>query len=161
MQMHGLPSSHCVLTAVRSPQHCGRAMPAIAPHYRRSSDRRKRRILFRIGKTLPPMSLSSRYLKRYQARFRLAKTAMGQIECTKVRLEVDMQPFAACGLRLLGRLSHDGGGKPLVPKLHRNPRVEQEGVHAAVPGNVDEAGQPAGMPHAHPPEAVLVDASPP
>ena len=73
--------------------------------------------------------------------------------------EVDLEPFASRIGSVPGGDPHELGADALAAAIRPDARVEQEGVVAAVPGDVDEADQRrAGIAGDHPPEAVRPDA---
>jgi hypothetical protein len=72
-------------------------------------------------------------------------------------LEVDVQPLAARGLGFFGRDGDQPGADPVVLGAFGHQGVENEGVDAAVPGDVDEADEAFGIPRADPAQAVLAD----
>ena len=91
------------------------------------------------------------------ARIRGAKAARVEIEVTQMRVEIHMQPFAAAGLCLSDRFFDQRCRETLSPHRLGNHGVEEEGVHAAIPRDIDEADQPALVAQADPTEAVALD----
>ena len=72
-------------------------------------------------------------------------------------LEVDVQPLAARGLGFFGRDGDQPGADPVVLGAFGHQGVENEGVDAAVPGDVDEADEAFAVPGADPAQAVPAD----
>jgi hypothetical protein len=74
-----------------------------------------------------------------------------------VVLEVDVQPLAACRPGLVGGDGDQPGTDTVVLGTFGYQGVEDEGVDASVPGDVDEAGEALCVPGADPAQAVLAD----
>jgi len=87
--------------------------------------------------------------------------ATAEVERAKVVLEVHMQPFAPGRACLLHPDRDEPGSHPLAPRPCGDQRVEDERVHAAIPGHVEKADEVAPMEGADPAQAVLVHLSPP
>ena len=85
-----------------------------------------------------------------------------EVERREVVLEVDVEPLAACVLRMSGGDADelDADASPLVARPHF--RVEQERVVATVPGDVREPDEPSVFRSCgDPAQAVRPDAVPP
>ena len=72
-------------------------------------------------------------------------------------VEVDVQPLAAGGARLAGCDRNELGGDALVLSAPGHERVEDEGVHRAVPRDVHEPHELIVVVRAHPSEAVPLE----
>ena len=92
---------------------------------------------------------------------RLPEAAAAEVERAKIVVEVDMQPLASGRARLLGGDLNEPGADALPPHPRRHQCVQDERVHPAVPGHVDEANQVGAFAGADPAQAVLADLSPP
>lgn len=78
-----------------------------------------------------------------------------------MRFEIDMQPFAARRFGAFHGQRHHPRGVTLPLRVAGHHGVEQKGVHAAVPGDIDETDQRLRMAQAHPTQTVPVDLAPP
>src|SRR6185437_11438317 len=85
------------------------------------------------------------------------EAAAAEVERAEMVLEVDVQPLAARGLGFFGRDGDQPGADPVVLGAFGDQGVEDEGVDAAVPGDVDEADEAFAVPRADPAQAVLAD----
>lgn len=70
--------------------------------------------------------------------------------------EVDVKPLALRGAGFFGRSCDERGSDSFGPEMLGDHRVQDEGVNAAVPGNVDEGDQRAVFPCADPAEAMAL-----
>lgn len=84
-----------------------------------------------------------------------------EIEVPQMRIEVDMQPFATRSPGILGRDPHELGRVPSTTMGRRYHRVEQEGMHAAIPRDVDKANKLARSACSHPAKTETIDLGPP
>lgn len=92
---------------------------------------------------------------------RRPEPARAEVERAEVIVEVDVQPLAP-GLARSRRGQGDKpspGSPPLHPRSDQG--VQDERVHGAIPGDVDEADQVIVFPGAHPAQAVPVHLCPP
>jgi len=80
--------------------------------------------------------------------------AAAEIERAQMIFEVDVQPLAACRTSAVRGDGHEPCPDPASADPGSRQGVEQEGVDAPVPGNVDEAHQLAVFPRADPAQAV-------
>ena len=84
-----------------------------------------------------------------------------EIEGAQILLEVDVEPLAAGGAALpLGHVEQATADARVLP-VARDDGVDDEGVHPAVPGHVDEPDQTCGLEGADPSQAVTLDLAPP
>jgi len=68
-----------------------------------------------------------------------------EVEGAEVRLEVDVQPFASGGGCFGGRTTDERRSHAAMPVVRIDDHVEQECVHATVPGDVDEPEEAIGV----------------
>src|SRR5262245_12691913 len=85
---------------------------------------------------------------------RRLESAGSEIEVAQVWIEIHMKPLATGFPSVADRLRDQFSRMAAAPQRRGNHRIEQEGMHAAVPGHVDEARKATRDAHAHPPEAV-------
>ena len=96
----------------------------------------------RIDDTVRPALWAPRSVAEFeQAGFGRHETAGAEIELGEVRLVIDVQPLAACGLRFLSRSQHKPTPDPLPAKSWMDGSVEQKPMRSAVPADLDEADQ--------------------
>jgi len=91
-----------------------------------------------------------------EAGVRGPEPAAAEVERAQVVLEVDMQPRAPGRAGLAGGDLHQPGADSVPPQRPGHHGVEDERVHAAVPGHVDEPGQLGTAAGTHPAQAVPV-----
>jgi hypothetical protein len=90
------------------------------------------------------------------------ESASVEVKRAKFLPEVNVEPLAACSLRMQNCLTYNLGPHPFVLQDTSCLRVEQEGVVAAVPCDVDEAHENIfGCSGRHPTEAVPSNPVPP
>ena len=90
-----------------------------------------------------------------------AEAAAAEVERAQMVFEVDVQPLAARRAGTIRGDCYELRSDPAAPDAGRHESVEQEGVDAPVPGDVDEAHQLAVLAGADPAQAVPADLAPP
>ena len=91
-----------------------------------------------------------------------AKPARIEVEGCEVGLEVDVEPFASCGLGVLRGETDGPRSNALALVSAVRLRVDEKGMVSAVGYDVDEADEaPTGVAGSHPAQTVCTDSIPP
>jgi hypothetical protein len=91
-----------------------------------------------------------------QARLGRSEAAFAHVEMFQVRFEVDMEPFASGSTGAVSGSIDEVGTNTVVPSVWVDRRVEEKGVGATVPADLDESDELLGIERADPGERVLL-----
>ena len=93
-----------------------------------------------------------------QARISSSKAAHAQVEVFEMRFEVDVQPFASSCTGAVSGSSDQAGADALSLVIRMDHRIEEKSMGTAVPANLDEPDELAGVERADPRERVFLQA---